>query len=303
MSIDIPFTKMHGAGNDYVYIDALAHPVMLTVDLPALSRVVSDRHKGVGGDGLIAVCPPDNPEAADARMRMFNADGSESEMCGNGVRCVAKLVHDRGYATDSVIRIETGAGTLDITYTIDGGGRLDQASVDMGAPILTSERIPVTSKTAQTINFGIADVIDLTLQGDDHWMTDCGLDTRMTCVSMGNPHAVLYCEDVAALPLEYVGPVFEHHTLFPNRVNVHFVQIQSSGEVTMRTWERGSGITQACGTGACAVGVAGVLSRRTDRRILAHLPGGDLTIDWREDSDHVFMTGEAVEVFRGELRF
>jgi diaminopimelate epimerase len=283
------FTKMHGCGNDYVYVDCFRQPPPR--DPAGLSRVVSDRHFGVGADGLIFIAPS---ERADARMRMFNADGSEAEMCGNGVRCVAKYVYDHGLVVKPRLTVETGRGILTLDLEVKNG-RVQRVTVDMGRPILEAEKIPTTLPGPR--------VVDQPLPAaglDGLWFAACGLDPRLTCVSMGNPHAVLYCRDVGNVPLEAAGPVLEHAAVFPRRVNVHFVQVQSPGEVTMRTWERGSGVTLACGTGACAVAVASVLTGRTGRRLLAHLPGGDLDLHWSEADDHVYMTGPAVEVFSGE---
>jgi diaminopimelate epimerase len=285
------FTKMHGIGNDYVYVDCFRQPPPRH---PAeLARRVSDRHFGVGADGLILITPS---EVADARMRMFNADGSEAEMCGNGVRCVAKFVHDHGIVPKPRVTVETGRGVLTLDLTVKGG-KVELVRVDMGEPILRSADIPTTIPVDR--------VIDYPLPGNggkpgDARFRDCGLDPRITCVSMGNPHVVLYCRDVAKVPLEQVGPLLENAPSFPKRINVHFVQVHSPGEVTMRTWERGSGVTLACGTGACAVCVAGVLTGRTGRELLAHLPGGDLRLEWSEKDNHVSMTGPAVEVFSGE---
>lgn len=281
------FVKMHGLGNDYVYVDCIRQPP--PADPSALSRAISDRHFGVGGDGLILLCPS---ETADVRMRMFNADGSESEMCGNGIRCVAKLAYDHGLSRNNPLKVATGRGVLTLHLELSGG-KVSQVRVDMGEPILEAEKIPTTLPGPRVIEVPLADV------GDTGWHRDCGLDPRMTCVSMGNPHVVLYCADVAKVPLEQVGPRLETASIFPRRINVHFVQVRSAGEVTMRTWERGSGVTLACGTGACAVCVAGVLTGRTGRELLAHLPGGDLRLTWSEADDHVFMTGPATEVFQG----
>jgi diaminopimelate epimerase len=290
------FTKMQGAGNDYVYVDCFAQP--MPADPPALARKIADRHFGVGGDGLILIC---RSETADARMRMYNADGSEAEMCGNGVRCVAKYVHDHGIARKPQLKIETGRGILTLDLEIVAG-RAERVRVDMGEPILEPERIPVELPR----DSGQSRIVDLPLEkyiplgAPTAWMEDCGLDMRMTAVSMGNPHLILYCRDVSAVPLATVGPVLETQPIFPRRVNVHFVQVHSRGEATMRTWERGSGITLACGTGASAVCVAGVLSDRTDRKLLAHLPGGDLQLEWSAADNHVYMTGPAVEVYSGD---
>jgi len=273
------FTKMHGLGNDYVYVETFSQSE--PADPPALARAVSDRHFGVGSDGLILIMPSDR---ADARMRMFNADGSEGEMCGNGVRCVAKYIHDHGLARKDRVTVETGRGVLTLDLTVaDGEARL--VRVDMGVPILRAAEIPTL------------------LPGDppiDAPMEVDGRTFAVTAVSMGNPHAVVFVDDVVNFPLERLGPLFETHPSFPRRVNAHFVQILSRGEVRMRTWERGSGVTLACGTGACAVCVAGVLTGRTDRRVLAHLPGGALDLEWPEPAASVFMTGPATEVFSGE---
>ncbi|MFM8735116.1 MAG: diaminopimelate epimerase [Pirellulales bacterium] len=282
------FVKMHGAANDYVYVDCFVERP--PTDPAALAPVIADRHRGVGGDGLVLVLPS---EKATARMRMFNADGSESEMCGNGVRCVAHLVVARGRAGEGPVTIETGRGvlTLDVTRT---GPRTSRVRVDMGQPLLEAPHIPVTGA-------GSGRVIDApcaALGGEEPWWRDCGLDPRMTCVSMGNPHVVLYCRDVARVPLDSIGPRVETHASFPRRVNVHFVEIRSRDHVVMRTWERGSGITMACGTGASAVCVAGVLTGRTDGRLAADLPGGRLDLEWSPGGS-VFMTGPAEEVFEG----
>ncbi|MCE9605214.1 MAG: diaminopimelate epimerase [Planctomycetia bacterium] len=290
------FTKMQGAGNDYVYVDCFAQP--MPADPAALAIKLADRHYGIGGDGIILICPSDK---ADARMRMFNADGGESEMCGNGIRCVAKYVYDHGLAQKSPLKIETGAGVLSIELDVVDR-RVRRATVDMGLPILEAARIPVALSS-----IGPAErIVDVPLF--DHvspepfaaWRNAAGLDPRMTCVSMGNPHVMLYCRDVAKVPLEAIGPVLENHPIFPRRINVHFVEVRGPRELTMRTWERGSGITLACGTGASAVCVAGALTGRHERQVLAHLPGGDLELRWADD-DHLYMTGPAVEVFHGEV--
>ena len=273
------FTKMHGIGNDYVYLDCVRNAP--PADPAALSRAVSDRHFGIGSDGLILIGPS---ERADARMRMFNADGSESEMCGNGLRCVAKFVYDHGIARKPRLAIETGRGVLSVDLEVTND-KVSRVRVNMGKPILQSSDIPTKLPGDPPVN------APLTI-GDETF--------AVTCVSMGNPHAVAFLPDVAAFPLEVVGPKVEHHPMFPRRVNAHFVQVHSPNEVTMRTWERGSGITLACGTGACAVCVAGVLTGMTARKLLAHLPGGDLELEWNEADNNVYMTGPAAEVFTGE---
>jgi diaminopimelate epimerase len=273
------FTKMHGIGNDYVYVNTFDQKP--PADPARLAIAISDRHFGVGSDGLILIGPS---ERADARMRMFNADGSESEMCGNGVRCVAKYIHDHGIAPRDRVTIETGRGVLTLDLEVEGG-KARRVKVDMGAPIVRASEIPTTLPGNPPVN------VSLRVEGHS---------LAVTAVSMGNPHAVVYVEDVAAFPVEALGPILEHHPAFPRRVNAHFVEVLRSDEVKMRTWERGSGITLACGTGACAVCVAGILTGKTARKILAHLPGGDLELEWLDDSSPVFMTGPATEVFSGE---
>lgn len=273
------FTKMHGLGNDYVYVDGFAETVS---DPSAVAKAVSDRHFGIGSDGLIMVLPS---EVADCRMRMFNADGSEGEMCGNGVRCVAKYAYDHGRAKVNPMRVETLAGIKVVQLVIDQDGKVASATVDMGEPILEPSRIPAKLSGQQAV---------------DTPVSVHGQTLNMTCVSMGNPHTVVFVDDVAAVELEAIGPKVENHELFPERINGHWVQVHSPEEVTMRTWERGSGITLACGTGASAVCVAGVLNGKTARKITAHLPGGDLILEWREEDNHVYMTGPATEVFSGD---
>lgn len=274
----LKFVKMEGLGNDYVYVDCFRQPI--PQDPAALARVIADRHFGVGGDGLILVCPSDK---ADARMRMFNADGSESEMCGNGVRCVAKLVHDHGIATKPRLTIETGRGVLTLDLEIESG-KTRRVRVDMGEPILEAARIPTT------------------LAGNPPVLADLPVGGRtlaLTCVSMGNPHAVCFVDSITDELVLGLGPQVENHPAFPRRVNVEFVRVDNPGEFTMRVWERGSGETLACGTGACAVAVAGVLTGKLNRKVVGHLRGGDLLLEWDQATNHVFMTGPAVEVFQG----
>ena len=273
------FTKMHGIGNDYVYVSTFDQA--MPADPAALAREVSSRHFGIGSDGLILITPS---QVADARMRMFNADGSESEMCGNGVRCVAKYVYDHGVAQKSQLSIETGRGVLALDLEV-ASGKVKQVRVNMGVPILRGEDIPTLLTGNPPLD------VPLTLSGQEF---------RLTAVSMGNPHAIIFTDNIEQFPVETLGPIIERDPAFPRRVNVHFVEVLGRGEVRMRTWERGSGITLACGTGACAVCVAGVLSERTDRKILAHLPGGDLILEWSANDASVFMTGPATEVFSGE---
>ncbi len=272
------FTKMHGIGNDYVYVDCFNQMVK---DPPAMAVTVSDRHFGIGADGLILIHQSD---IADARMEMFNADGTEAQMCGNGIRCLAKYVYDHALVNANPMRIETVAGIKTVDLTVGKGRKVIKVTVDMGEPILDPPLIPV--------NIPQKRIIDLPIRTSKRAFI-------MTCVSMGNPHAVIYVDDVSEIPLEEVGPELENHPLFPQRVNVHFVQVLSASEVTMRTWERGSGITLACGTGASAVCVVGVLTQRTEREIVAHLPGGDLELKWSQENDRVYLTGPAVEVFSG----
>jgi len=273
------FTKMHGAGNDYVYIDCFQEK--LEGDLAELARKISDRHFGVGGDGMILIRPS---EVADARMQMFNADGSEAEMCGNGVRCVAKYVYDHGIARKESLKIETGAGVLQLKVEVENG-RVSQVRVDMGEPILVAEQIPTTLPGSP--------VVEVPLEA-------AGRRFKVNCVSMGNPHCVTFVDELNDDWVLGVGPHVERHEHFPRRVNAEFVEVISPTEVKQRTWERGSGETLACGTGASAVCVAGVLSGRTERKILVHLLGGDLTLEWNEADNHVYMTGPATEVFSGE---
>ena len=273
------FTKMHGAGNDYVYINCFDEPV--PADIPSTAIAISDRHTGVGGDGLVLICPS---EVADARMRMFNADGSESEMCGNAIRCVAKYVSDRGIARKPELKIETGRGVLTMQLFTGTGGKVEQVTVNMGAPILESARIPTTLPGDPPTNAKL-DVAGMTID--------------VTCVSMGNPHCVTFVDEVNDDWVLRVGPQIERHPAFPRRVNAEFIQVVSRDEFLMRVWERGSGETLACGTGACASAVAGVLTGRTNRTVTAHLRGGDLKLEWAASGD-VFLTGPATEVFSGE---
>lgn len=302
---NLAFVKMHGIGNDYIYLDAVGDPTIEAMDgLPLLARSMSDRHTGIGADGLILVCQPtDTGRAAGAhvRMRMFNADGSESAMCGNGVRCVAKFAHDRLNHRSQTITVETTTGPIAISLSLDALGRVDTASVDMGEPILEAARIPVIPKRGANAD---GRAIDIPSEQLGVFQTDIGfsvgaIEEGMTCVSMGNPHVVLWCKDPWDIPLETVGPLIETDAMFPSRVNVHFAAPTGKNKVVMRTWERGSGITQACGTGACAVVVAGVLTGRLARSVRVALPGGELDIDWDGASNRVRMTGPAREVCTG----
>jgi diaminopimelate epimerase len=273
------FVKMHGAGNDYVYVDGFDTPLPERPEELALA--ISDRHTGVGSDGLILVEPS---ELADARMRIYNADGSRAEMCGNGLRCVAKLLYDRGHTHGERLRIETDAGLRETVVEV-ANGQVRRVRVTMGRPVLAAAEIPVDIH-------GGSPVVDRLLSVD-------GREFRVTCVSMGNPHCVVFVEQLSDALVTGVGPVLERHAAFPRRTNVEFVQVFSRLEVEVCVWERGVGETQACGSGACAVAVAGVLTGRTDRSLSCHLPGGRLDVEWREDQD-VHLTGPAVEVFRGE---
>jgi diaminopimelate epimerase len=273
------FTKMHGAGNDYIYVDCFRAAIP---ESPAdLARRVSDRHFGIGGDGLILICPS---EVADAEMRMFNADGSMAEMCGNGIRCLAKYIYEHGICRQPSMTIDTGRGLLTLELDLKDD-RVDQIRVDMGAPLLAAQQIPTRLPGSPVIN------APLSIDGET---------LRVTCVSMGNPHCVTYVDDPTDRWVLGIGPKVEVAPHFPERTNVEFVEVLSRKEVRQRTWERGSGETLACGTGASAVCVAGVLSGRTDRQLTVHLTGGDLAIEWNEADNHVYMTGPAVEVFHGE---
>jgi diaminopimelate epimerase len=275
------FTKLHGLGNDYIFVDAAKQPV---ADPRKLAVEISDRHFGVGSDGLILILPSDK---AHVRMRMFNADGSEAEMCGNGIRCVAKYSYEKGLAREQRMKVETGAGVLTLELDVVEN-IVHRVRVDMGEPRLSPEQVPVSIQG---------------FEGDrvlNHPVTLDGQEYRMTCVSMGNPHAVFFVDDVDEIEIERLGPKVELHPMFPRRTNVHFVEMNSAGEVTVKTWERGSGVTLACGTGACAVCVAGVLTKTTTRRLITHLPGGDLELEWSEADNHVYMTGPATEVFSGD---
>ncbi|MCI5740871.1 MAG: diaminopimelate epimerase [Lachnospiraceae bacterium] len=273
------FTKMQGIGNDYVYVNCLEEKV----DHPEeLAKLVSDRHFGIGSDGLILIKPS---EVADFEMAMYNADGSRGEMCGNGIRCVAKYVYDRGLTDKTHISIETLAGIKYLELTVEKG-QVSQVRVDMGEPELLAEKIPVISQQEKVIDVPIT-------AGEKEY--------RMTCVSMGNPHCVVFMEDVEHLEIEKIGPLFENHELFPKRINTEFVKVIDRKTLQMRVWERGSGETLACGTGACATAVAAMLNGFCEEEVQIHLLGGDLTIEWNKESNHVFMTGPAEIVFDGEI--
>lgn len=274
------FTKMQGIGNDYVYVNCFEEKVE---DPAALAKFVSDRHFGIGSDGLILIKPSKN---ADFTMDMYNADGSQGEMCGNGIRCVAKYVYDKGLTDKQQISIETLAGIKYLDLTVEDG-KVVLVRVDMGEPELIAEKIPVIADSEK--------VIDAPIEID-------GTTYHMTCVSMGNPHAVVYVDDVDNLPIEEIGPKFENHERFPRRVNTEFVKVLDRHTVQMRVWERGSAETLACGTGACAVAVSCILNGLTEDEVTVKLLGGDLEIQWDQEKNTVYMTGPATVVFDGELK-
>jgi diaminopimelate epimerase len=278
------FTKMQGCGNDYIYVDCFRGP--MPHDAAGLSQAVSDRHFGIGSDGLILICPSDK---ADARMRMYNADGSEAEMCGNGIRCVAKYVYDHGLVPKTTLTVETGRGVLTLQLDVSGGA-VRQVRVDMGEPELDAARIPTRLPGEAAPGNRVVNVPLLV----------AGQTLAITCVSMGNPHCVHFPEAITDDLVRGIGPKVERHEAFPNRVNVEFVRVNRPDDLTVRVWERGSGETMACGTGACAAAVAGVLTGRSHRRVMAHLRGGDLQLEWSETDNHVYMTGPTMEVFSGE---
>lgn len=273
------FTKMQGLGNDYVYVNCFEEKIE---NPPAVARYVSDRHFGIGSDGLIMINPS---EVADFEMEMYNADGSRGEMCGNGIRCVAKYVYDYGLTDKTQISVETLGGIKYLDLTVKDG-KVVLVKVDMGKPELKSDLIPIISENEK--------VIDEPIEVD-------GQVYHMTGVSMGNPHTVTYVDDVKNLDLEKIGPKFENHERFPKRINTEFVHCIDRNTVEMRVWERGSGETLACGTGACAVAVASILNNLTDTRVTVKLLGGDLQIEWDREKNHVFMTGPAKVVFDGVI--
>lgn len=280
----IPFIKMHGLGNDYVYVDCFRNG--LPADPAGLARAVSDRHFGIGGDGLILVCQPSEAakaQGADARMRMFNADGSESEMCGNGLRCVAKLVHDHGICQKPRLLLETGRGLLPVDLEVKGG-KVSRARVEMGQPILQAALIPTRLAGDPPIEQPV----------ETPWGT-----VKLTCVSMGNPHAVAFVDKITDQMVHEVGKYLETCSAFPKRANIEFVEVVARNRFVMRVWERGSGETLACGTGACAVAVAGILTGRLDRKCTGKLMGGELELEWPGEGQTVYMTGPATEVFSG----
>ena len=275
----IKFTKMHGLGNDYVYIDAINQKIEQE---SSLAQFVSNRHFGIGSDGLILIC---KSEEADFKMRMFNSDGSEAEMCGNGIRCVGKFVYDKGFTNKTTVKIETLAGIKTLKLNVKEG-KVETVKVDMGEPILEAEKIPVVSNEKPVKN--------LLLKSE-------GREFKFTCVSMGNPHAITIVEDTKRFDIQKYGKIIEIDKAFPNKTNVEFIEIVDRSHVKMRVWERGAGETLACGTGACATAVACCLNDLTERELNVELLGGTLKIEWNKDDNHVYMTGPAVTVFEGTL--
>lgn len=280
------FTKMHGSGNDYVYIDCFKEDIR---NPEKLVQQISDRHKGIGSDGLVLIMPSDK---CDFRMRMFNPDGSEAQMCGNASRCVGKYVFDSGLTDKTDITLETKAGIKKLQL-FTTNGEVTKVTVDMGEPILKASDIPVN--TSIIPNFTKDMIINQKIEFPSG-------SYFINCVSMGNPHTIIFTDTLVNIPLEIIGKEIEHHILFPEKTNVEFVKVESSEHAQMRVWERGTGETQACGTGACAVLVAGVLNGLLERQATIQLPGGNLKIEWNEDDNHVYMTGDAVTVFNGEFK-
>lgn len=276
----LKFTKMHGLGNDYVYMDAINQNIENRAEL---AKFVSDRHLGIGSDGLILICPS---EVADFKMQMFNSDGSEAEMCGNGIRCVGKFVYDKGLTNKTTISIETLAG-IKVLEMQEEQGKIKIVKVDMGEPILEPERIPVKSEEYPVTN--------LKLNAENR-------EFVFSCVSMGNPHAITFIkEDVNTFDICKYGKILENDDVFPNRANIEFVNILDEKTLKMRVWERGAGETLACGTGACGVAVAAILNNYTQRKVTVKLLGGDLEIEWNKEDNHVYMTGPATTVYEGQL--
>ena len=273
------FTKMHGIGNDYVYVNCFEESIKNPAEV---SKFVSDRHFGIGSDGLILISPSDK---ADFRMNIYNADGSQAEMCGNGIRCVAKYVYDYGLTDKTEISVETLAGIKYLKLQVENG-KVATVEVNMGAPILEPEKIPVAVEESPVIN------VPVEVKGKTY---------HMTCVSMGNPHAIVFMDNVKELDIAAIGPYFENHTVFPKRTNTEFVEVLDRNTVNMRVWERGSDETLACGTGACATTVACILNNKTEDEVTVHLLGGDLKIRWDREANQVYMTGPATVVFDGEI--
>lgn len=273
------FTKMHGIGNDYVYVNCFEESVKNPAEV---SKFVSDRHFGIGSDGLILISPS---AIADFRMNIYNADGSQAEMCGNGIRCVAKYVYDYGLTDKTEISVETLAGIKYLRLQIENG-KVASVEVNMGAPILEPKEIPVAVEESPVVN------VPVEVKGKIY---------HMTCVSMGNPHAIIFMNNVKDLDIAAIGPYFENHTVFPKRTNTEFVEVLDRNTVNMRVWERGSDETLACGTGACATTVACILNDKTENEVTVHLLGGDLKIRWDREANQVYMTGPATVVFDGEI--
>jgi len=276
--MEFKFTKWQGCGNDFVLVDCFDENI---VDYPKLSVKVCDRHYGIGADGLILILPS---QKADFRMRIFNADGSEAEMCGNGIRCFARYVYEAKRTTKKVFTIETGAGILTPEIITADDGSVELIRVNMGQPVLAAEDIPVTGFGRRTI---LAEPINV-----------LGQEYKMTCVSMGNPHCVVFVDDISTVDLEKIGPLFETHACFPKKTNTEFVEIKDSNHIRMRVWERGAAITLACGTGSCATLVAAVLNQKTDKKAEIELDGGTLLVEWADD-ENVYMSGPAEKVFDG----
>lgn len=279
--MNLSFVKMEGCGNDYVYVNGFTQKVAKE-DKPALVRKLSDRHFGIGGDGVIFINPSD---IAEFEMEMYNADGSRGEMCGNGIRCVAKFVYDEGLTDKKEITVES-FGKIKYLTLFEENGEIRSVRVNMGEPILEAKEIPVVCDYSPVV---------------DEPIEVCGKEYRMTCVSMGNPHAVVFVDDTDNFPLEQIGPYFENHVRFPRRTNTEFVQVINRNYVKMRVWERGSGETLACGTGCCATAVACVLNGLTDEKITVEVLGGRLEIEWDREKNLVWMTGPAARVFRGTV--
>lgn len=277
------FTKMHGAGNDYVYINGFTEKIAQE-DKPEWVRKISDRHLGIGSDGAIFINPSD---VADFEMEMYNADGTRSEMCGNGIRCVGKFVYDKGLTDKKQITVVSAGKIKYLDLTVENGKAV-QIKVNMGEPILKSELVPVVSDSEEVISEPI-------------YISEVDKSYEMTCVSMGNPHAVVFMEDVENLEIEKIGPYFENHCRFPNRTNTEFVKVLDKNNVQMRVWERGTGETLACGTGCCATAVACILNGLTEEEVTVHVLGGKIKIFWDRESNLVYMTGPAETVFEGEI--
>jgi diaminopimelate epimerase len=275
------FTKMHGIGNDYIYVNGFEEHID---DPVSFSICYSDRHKGIGSDGLVMILPSEN---SDFKMRMFNADGSESEMCGNASRCIGKFVYDKGLTDKTDLTLETLAGVKKLKLFLDADNQVETVTVDMGEPILEANLIPTTIDKAKVINEPVTFSPEL--------------QYNITCVSMGNPHAVIFTHNIDKLDLPKIGPIIENASVFPRRTNTEFIEVLSADRLKMRVWERGSGETMACGTGACASVVAGILNGHSARKTTVELLGGELTIEWNENDNHVYLTGGATTVFEGEI--